>query len=126
MQECIQKGSLNSFERLAAQLDTGSDNENGSAIAIDDGEEKSTSPAIDAMDTSAEIGMGKNPDKIPVGKKSTRKRHKIDAVPGSRGANLARNMVSKMNKRGQFKKGVKTIRAVRPVKTRKPKFKCSF
>lgn len=98
LQECTEKGSMNSFERLSAMLDTDSAPATGSASPL-------PTEAPDAMDTSSGIGL-KSADKVPVkAKSSSKKKHMIDTASGQTGAKIARKLVTKMKRRGTVKKG---------------------
>lgn len=120
LQECADKGAMNSFDRLSTMLDT----EPAAPSAMTGGEDvphSSFSDLPDAMDTS--LGK-KNGDKVPA-KKTTKKKHMIDIAPGQHGAKLARKKVSKMKKRGQVKKGQRVLRKSRGG-IRKKKQLCAF
>lgn len=122
LQACIQKGSMNSIGRLSNLL-----NGNSNSDDHDDGCTTDTTQLNAAMDTSAdEVSTtptssikGKDPAKIPHKASTTantkkKKRLVIDHAPGQTGAKLARQKISKMNKRGQMKKGQKVIKRTTP------------
>ena len=122
LRECTDKGTMNSFDRLSAMLDT---DPTGSSSAMVDG---SSSPlaadAPDAMDTSRGLGT-KSADKVPVKAKSAgKKKHMIDSKGSVTGAKIARKKVTKMKRRGTAKNGV-VIQRKRSTKSRK-KNTCSF
>mmetsp|Transcript_12781 Transcript_12781/g.18650 ORF Transcript_12781/g.18650 Transcript_12781/m.18650 type:complete len:152 (+) Transcript_12781:107-562(+) len=115
LQECISKGSLNSFERISNLLH-GNDNDDN----MEEDDDNKSNIDIDAMDTSN--GNGKNPDKM-VTKKPSKKKHVFPNVAGQSGAKLARQKVNKMKRRGKMKKG----QVVRKIPTgRKKKGNVSF
>ena len=67
LQECVEKGSMNSFERISKLLGSNSDS---------DMEEDSGSGIKMPTSTSKPL-VGKNPDKLPATKFSVLKRSKI-------------------------------------------------
>jgi hypothetical protein len=95
LQACINKGSMNSFEKLAQQFHGKNDSE------MDDN--NNASPDIDAMDTDS-LQVGKSSSKIPV-KKSRKKKHLLKNVAGQTGAQLARQKINKLKRAGKMRKG---------------------
>eukprot|EP00557_Chaetoceros_sp_GSL56_P008197 CAMPEP_0176498558 /NCGR_PEP_ID=MMETSP0200_2-20121128/12389_1 /TAXON_ID=947934 /ORGANISM="Chaetoceros sp., Strain GSL56" /LENGTH=152 /DNA_ID=CAMNT_0017896781 /DNA_START=79 /DNA_END=534 /DNA_ORIENTATION=- len=97
LQECISRGVMNSFERLAQQL-----NSSGNYHSNSDTEDQEiVSPDIDAMDTEmiAVTSSKKNPDKVPAKKKNQVKATLLKNFPsGQTGAKLARKKAMKDRK----------------------------
>lgn len=128
LQECVARGSMNSFERLSAILET-TDVVNATSTG---GGSPNGVPAIDAMDTSTITGAviesgTKSSNKIPAKKRSRMKKQVIPNYVGSTGATLARKEVTKMKRRGQLKKGIKANRKSKSViLPRKKKNMCAF
>jgi hypothetical protein len=96
LQECISRGGMNSFERLAKQL-------NGNANQHSDMEDQdSVAPDIDAMDTemmTVPSTSTKNPDKVPAKRKNKVKANLLKNIPaGQTGAKLARKKAMKDRK----------------------------
>lgn len=122
LQECTDKGSMNSFERLSAMLDTDSAPAAGSSSPL-------PTEAPDAMDTSSGIGV-KSADKVPVkAKAGGKKKHMIDIASGQHGAKLARKQVTKMKRRGTVKHGQvvkKGPMQKKKLRTSKKKNTCAF
>ena len=113
LQECIEKGNMNSFEKIAQQFHGGNDN---SDMEGNDNE----GPDIEAMDTDLTMG-GKNPDKVPT-KKSKKKKHLLPNTAGQTGAKLARKKINKLKRAGKMKKG----QMVRKTTVKKKKGQVSF
>jgi len=118
LQACIQKGSMSSIGRLTNLL-----NDNSSSNCNDDGCNTDPTHMDTSMDTSTNevstiptsLVKGKNPAKIPhkastTATKKKKKRLVIEEPVGQSGAKLARQKISKMNKRGQMKKGQKVVK----------------
>ena len=122
LRECTDKGTMNSFDRLSAMLDT---DPSGSAGAVAmDGSSSPLPDAPDAMDTSRGLGT-KSADKMPVkAKLAGKKKHMIDSKGSVIGAKIARKKVTKMKRRGTAKNGV-VVQRKRSTKSRK-KNTCSF
>mmetsp|Transcript_27804 Transcript_27804/g.34346 ORF Transcript_27804/g.34346 Transcript_27804/m.34346 type:complete len:153 (-) Transcript_27804:183-641(-) len=116
LQECIDKGSMNSFARLSTLFnsnqhmddDCGEDNE-------------ANTMQVDSTMSSIEASV-KNSDKVPT---KRRKIHAITAVPGQTGAKLARKKVNYMKRRGQMRNGQKVVKKT-TVKKKPNKKLCSF
>lgn len=91
LQECISRGGMNSFERLAQQLN-GNGNNRTSTSDMED--QDSVAPDIDAMDTemiTVPSTSTKNPDKVPAKKKNKVKATLLKNTPaGQTGAKLER------------------------------------
>mmetsp|Transcript_19213 Transcript_19213/g.55322 ORF Transcript_19213/g.55322 Transcript_19213/m.55322 type:complete len:157 (+) Transcript_19213:104-574(+) len=120
LRECTDKGTMNSFDRLSAMLDT---DPSGSTSVVD-GSSSPLPDAPDAMDTSRGLGT-KSADKVPVKAKSAgKKKHMIDSMGSVTGAKIARKKVTKMKRRGTAKNGV-VVQRKRSTKSRK-KNTCSF
>mmetsp|Transcript_20198 Transcript_20198/g.30052 ORF Transcript_20198/g.30052 Transcript_20198/m.30052 type:complete len:165 (-) Transcript_20198:331-825(-) len=124
LQECINKGSMNSLDRLSTIMN-GPANDSGK----EDNEEMNDSmPAIDAVGTTSGAAMdvvttGKRPEKIPLSKTDTMKMRVTGNVlnlVGQPGGRLARKRLQKAQRRGQLKKGVKVVtRKVRAPRKKK-------
>ena len=122
LRECTDKGTMNSFDRLSAMLDTDPSGSTG-AVAVD-GSSSPLPDAPDAMDTSRGLGT-KSADKMPVkAKLAGKKKHMIDSKGSVIGAKIARKKVTKMKRRGTAKNGV-VVQRKRSTKSRK-KNTCSF
>mmetsp|Transcript_9997 Transcript_9997/g.11689 ORF Transcript_9997/g.11689 Transcript_9997/m.11689 type:complete len:166 (+) Transcript_9997:84-581(+) len=122
LQACIQKGSMNSIGRLSNLLNGNSSSDDHDDVCTTD-----TTQMNAAMDTCTDdvsttptsSRKGKDPAKIPHKASTTvnkrkKKRLVVDEAPGQTGAKLARQKISKMNKRGQMKKGQKVIKRTTP------------
>lgn len=96
LQECINQGAMNSFEKLSKQLHGESNSE-----MEDNG---NVSPDIDAMDTDQVMSTGKSESKVPI-KKSRKKKHLLPNVAGQTGAKLARKKINKLKRAGKMRKG---------------------
>jgi hypothetical protein len=122
LRECTDKGTMNSFDRLSAMLDT---DPSGSSSAVMDGSRSPLADAPDAMDTSRGLGT-KSADKVPAKAKSSagKKKHMIESKGSVIGAKIARKKVTKMKRRGTAKNGV-VVQRKRSTKSRK-KNTCSF
>ena len=73
LQECVDKGSLNSFERLS-KIFGGDDNNND--MDMEDSGKNKTINDDSPMKIISSL-QGKNPDKVPRGKKDIMKKSKI-------------------------------------------------
>lgn len=97
LQECISRGGMNSFERLAQQLNSSGNYHSNSDMEDQD----SVAPDIDAMDTEmiAVTSSRKNPDKVPAKRKNIVKATLLKNIPaGQTGAKLARKKAMKDRK----------------------------
>jgi hypothetical protein len=101
LQECISKGNMNSFERLARTFQSDSPVE----------EEKNNS--MMDIDHQPESSSAKNETK-PLNHKRlvllNKKKHQMPFAPGQSGARLARKIISKRNRRGQISVGVGIVK----------------
>merc|ERR1712043_45947 len=70
LKECMDKGNMNSFERLSNVFDMGNDN-----ATPEKGNDSPNVLPVDAMDTVGESSTSKVEAKLPVGKKSKKKKH---------------------------------------------------
>lgn len=77
LKECIGKGAMNSLEKLSSQLGTTAHQQQ----AMMDEDERSV-PDIDASETVATIDVSKvkGENKVPVSKRSKRRKHKLTAA----------------------------------------------
>lgn len=113
LQECISKGSMNSFDKVSKQL-------HGDNNDSDMEDHDNTAPDIDAMDTEM-TSTGKSGDKVPV-KKSRKKKHLLPNTAGQTGAKLARQKINKLKRNGKMRKG----QMVRKVTVKRKKGQVSF
>jgi hypothetical protein len=103
LQQCVEKGSMNSFERLSKILGGDSNSNNNSDNEMDHDGIKLKSPQSKSSIVTGKPLVGKNPDKLPTVKQSIVKRSKI---------------------RGQ-KKGVRVVKRTSSKKKREKEM-CSF
>merc|ERR1712043_48928 len=76
LKECMDKGNMNSFERLSNVFDMGNDN-----ATPEKGNDSPNVLPVDAMDTVGESSTSKVEAKLPVGKKSKKKKHGLKNKP---------------------------------------------
>ena len=110
--ENIQKGAMNSFERLSNIFD-GATAASASSRTNDDEDD-------DMMMMDSSMG-GKRADKVPIKAKSSKKKKQlIPNVQGQSGSRLAKKIINKAKRRGQIKKG-QWVQKSKPKVTRKAK-----
>merc|ERR1739838_754935 len=91
LQECINKGSMNSLERLTNILST-EPVANGASSNI-------------TVENDMDTGDGKNSEKTPFKARKTKKHAIRNVVKGTHEALLVKKRINKMKRRGQIKKG---------------------
>ncbi len=100
LQECIDKGTMNSFEKLSKQFNSDSNNSD----MEDSNKNDAPDINVDAMSMDTDTNaIGKSEDKIPV--KRRKKIHQLPNTPGQTGAKLARQKINKMKRGGKMRKG---------------------
>ncbi len=119
--ENIQKGAMNSFERLATMLDGSAMGSNSTTEITNNHNEEEEEDDSMMMDTSMGLASGKRADKVPIkAKSSKRKKQLIPNVQGQSGSRMAKKIINKAKRRGQIKKG-QWVQKSKPKVARKAK-----
>ena len=121
LQECVNKGAMNSFDKLSNLLSTSnnekeeSHDEDNDTIPMD--METQPIPASSTNSSAAGTG-GKRSEKVAT--KKTKRKQWIPNAIGQHGAKLTAEKIAKMKRRGQWKHGQKVTKSnAKP--TRRPR-----
>lgn len=110
MNECMNKGGMNSIAQLSKMLNPSDD---------DDDNNNSEGKSNNEMDIGTDI-PNKSNKTLPV-KVNRRSKVRIECAVGQDGAKFARKLVSKANKRGQKLNGMKAVQRKPNVRFQKKK-----